>query len=72
MIGNLIIAGFIIAAGVAAFRLWKAKQAITANSVLAGVKSEVKEAAAAVSPAIQAVIEKAVAEALAKALTPKP
>lgn len=61
----------VVAAGVVAYRLWKAGKAITGASVVAGTETLISSTAAEVSPAIQAAIEKAVAAAVAKAIAPK-
>lgn len=57
---KLVIAGLVIAAAIAAYRLWKNKKAVTGAAVLAGVKSEVTDAVAAAKPAVEAAVEKVV------------
>ena len=74
MFGLLIDAGIgvvVVAAGIVAYRLWKAKKAITGAAVVAGTETLIASTAASVTPAIQAAIEKAVAAAVAKALAAK-
>lgn len=57
---KLIIVGLVVAAAVAAYKLWKAHKAVTGAAVVAGVKSEVADAVAAVKPAVVDAVEKAV------------
>ena len=57
---KLLIAGAVIVAGISAYKLWKAKKAVTGASVLAEAQAEVKDAVAAVKPAVVAAVEKVV------------
>lgn len=45
---KLLFAGFLIVAGIVAFKLWKSGKAITGKTVLSGVQTEVKSAVDAV------------------------
>ncbi|MDE1830302.1 MAG: hypothetical protein KGI25_08265 [Thaumarchaeota archaeon] len=72
LVVDAVIGVVVVAAGIVAFRLWKAGKAVTGAAVVAGTETLVKDTAAEITPAIQAAIEKAVADAVAKAIAPKP
>jgi hypothetical protein len=59
---KLIIAGLVVAAGIAAYKLWKAGKAVTTDAVIAGVKTEVKDASDAAKPALMVLIKKLMAK----------
>ena len=59
---KLIVAGLVVAAGIAAYKLWKAGKAVTTGAVVDGVKSEVKDASAAAKPALMEVLKKLMAK----------
>lgn len=60
MVLGIIVGVVVVAAAVAAYKLWKAGKAVTGKSVLATVESDAKAAVAAAKPAVEAVVEKVV------------
>lgn len=63
---KLVVAGLLVAAGIAAYKLWKSGKAVTAGSVAAGVKTEVSDASAAAKPALMDLVKKLIAKFFSK------
>lgn len=61
---KLVVLGFVVLAGIVAYKLWKAHKAVTGAAVVAGVKTEV----AAVVSAVETKVETAVASDVTKSL----
>jgi hypothetical protein len=55
---KLMMAGLVIAACVAAYKLWKAGKTVTTRTVVEGTKTEVKDAAVKAKPALMQLIMK--------------
>lgn len=54
------VVGLVVTAAVVAYKLWKAGKAVTVQSVVDGVKVEVKDAVAAAKPVVKAAVEKVI------------
>lgn len=57
---KLMVVGLVVTAAVVAYKLWKAGKAVTVQSVVDGVKVEVKDAVAAAKPVVKAAVEKVI------------